>query len=95
MPTKNGNLTEHYSEFVEHLVHTGRFKNAREVFRAGLRLLEQSTTEDQEKIKLLRKLVAEGFSQIDQGEGVEFENRQQLSSHVAKLGRRASKGTKS
>lgn len=91
MPTKNVNLTEHYSEFVENLVQSGRYKNASEVFRAGLRLLEQSTTEDQEKLKLLRNLVAEGFDQIDQGEGVEFESRQRLSNHITKLGLRASR----
>ncbi len=40
-------------------------------------------------------LVPEGFVQIDQGEGIEFENRQQLLNQVAKLGRRASKRTNS
>ncbi len=90
MPTKNVNLTDHYSEFVKNLVQSGRYKNASEVFRAGLRLLEQSTTEEQEKLKLLRILATEGFDQIDQGEGVEFENEQQLSNCIAELGRRAS-----
>ncbi len=95
MPTKNVNLTEHYAEFVKYMVQSGRYKNASEVFRAGLRLLEQTTTEDQEKLKLLRNLVAEGFDQIDQGEGIEFAGRQWLSNHIAKLGRRASKTAKS
>ncbi|MFM8478710.1 MAG: type II toxin-antitoxin system ParD family antitoxin [Planctomycetaceae bacterium] len=45
MPTKNVNLTEHYSEFVDQLVASGRYKNASEVVRDGLRLLELKTSE--------------------------------------------------
>ena len=91
MPTKNINLTEHYSDFVEHLVASGRYRNASEVLRAGLRLLEQRTTEEQEKLTLLRNLASEGFDQIDQGQGIEFPNESRLASHIAKLGRRAAK----
>ncbi len=36
MPTKNVNLTDHYSQFVEQLVASGQYKNASEVFRARL-----------------------------------------------------------
>lgn len=91
MPTKNINLTEHYSEFVEHLVATGRYKNASEVLRAGLRLLEQRTTEEQERLALLRSLAAEGFEQLDQGRGLKFSNQRHLAAHIAKLGRHAAK----
>jgi antitoxin ParD1/3/4 len=91
MPTKNVNLTEHYSDFVDQLVASGRYKNASEVLRAGLRLLEQSTEEEREKLALLRKLAAEGFQQIDQGHGIELSGRQRLSGHVARLGRQAAK----
>ena len=88
MPTKNVNLTEHYSEFVDQLIASGRYKNASEVLRAGLRLLEQRTTEEEQKVALLRRLAAEGFQQIDQGEGIELPNQQRLSAHIAELGRR-------
>ena len=91
MPTKNVNLTEHYSEFVDHLVASGRYKNAGEVFRAGLRLLEQRTTEEEQKVALLRKLAAEGFEQIDQGKGIELPSRQRLSARIAELGRQSAR----
>jgi antitoxin ParD1/3/4 len=91
MPTKNINLTEHYSGFVEHLVASGRYKNVSEVLRAGLRLLEQQTTEQEEKLTLLRRLANEGFGQLDQGQGIELTNRRRLASHIAELGRRAAK----
>ena len=89
MPTKNINLTEHYSEFVEHLVASGRYKNASEVLRAGLRLLEEKTAEEQQKLDLLRRLVTEGFDQLDQGRGIEFSDKRQLAAHITKLGRHA------
>jgi antitoxin ParD1/3/4 len=89
MPTKNVNLPQHYAEFVEHLVASGRYKNASEVLRAGLRLLEQRTTEEEQKLALLRNLAAEGFQQIDQGQGIELPNAERLSAHIAQLGRQA------
>lgn len=92
MPTKNVNLTQHFSEFVDEMVESGAFKNASEVFRAGLRLLEQKTAEDSEKLNALRKLVAAGFAQIDQGQGIEFSDVQSLNEHIAKIGRRAAQG---
>ena len=91
MPTKNISLTEHYSAFVEQLIASGRYKNASEVLRARLRLLEQTTTEEQEKLALLRNLATEGFDQIDQGQGIGIPSERQLVSYVAKLGRRAAK----
>ena len=91
MATRNVNLTQHYSDFVDHLIASGRYKNASEVLRAGLRLLEQSTTEEEHKLAMLRNLAAEGFEQIDQGQGIELPSQKRLSSHIAKLGRGAAK----
>ncbi len=94
MPTKNVNLTEHFVEFVDQLITSGKYKNASEVVREGLRLLEQRTSEDQQKLALLRTLAAEGFEQIDQGQGIELPNEQRLAAHIAKLGRRAAKSVR-
>jgi antitoxin ParD1/3/4 len=91
MPAKNVNWTEHYSQFVDHLVASGKYKNASEVLRAGLRLLEQSTAEEEQKLALLRRLAAEGFQQIDQGQGIDLPSQQRLSARIAKLGRQAAK----
>ena len=93
MPTKNVNLTEHYSQFVESLIASGQYKNASEVFRAGLRLLEQSTAVDEQRLSLLRRLADEGFDDIDQGRGLELPTAKSLKSHIARLGRRAAKSS--
>lgn len=50
-------LGDHFKNFVDDKVSTGRFKNASEVIRAGLRLLE----EEESKIIALRKAINEGF----------------------------------
>ncbi len=63
MATKNISLTEHYSELVDSLVTSGKYKNASEVVREGLRLLEQRTAEDERRLELLKQLAAEGFRQ--------------------------------
>jgi antitoxin ParD1/3/4 len=94
MATKNISLTEHYSELVDSLVSSGKYKNASEVVREGLRLLEQRTTEDERRIELLQQLATEGFRQLDQGEGVRLNTSNQVSAHISKLGRQAAKFAK-
>ena len=95
MTTKNISLTEHYSELVDNLVASGRYKNASEVVREGLRLLEQRTNEDERRLELLQQLAAEGFRQLDQGEGVGLKTGSQVSDRISKLGRKAAKLAKS
>jgi len=90
MPTRNINLTEHLDRFVEAGVTTGRYGNASEVVREGLRLLEQREREDQAKLDWLRKAAAEGFDQIDRGEGVELRSVEDLDKHIDQLGKEAS-----
>jgi len=49
-------LGTHFEGFVESRISDGRYKNASEVIRAGLRLLE----EREDKIEALRKALKEG-----------------------------------
>ena len=49
-------LGDHFEEFIDNSVSTGRFKNASEVLRAGHRLLE----EEENKILVLKKAIEEG-----------------------------------
>jgi antitoxin ParD1/3/4 len=65
MPTRNVNLTEHFDRFIEAGITSGRFNDASEVVREGLRLLEQREREDRAKLELLRAAAKEGFDQLD------------------------------
>mgnify|MGYP001214761495 CR=1 FL=1 len=89
MPTRNVNLTDHYNELVDQLVSSGRFSNASEVVRAGLRLLEERVREEEAKLALLRSLAAQGFGELDQGQGMVLDGEQQLAEWIHQLGRRA------
>jgi len=94
MPTRNINLTSHYDEFVSRQISGGCYSNASEVMRAALRLLEQQTHEDFEKLNLLRSLAAESFRQLDQGQGIEIKGERQLSGLIGRIGRRAARSVK-
>lgn len=49
-------LGNHFEDFVNDKISQGRFKNASEVIRAGLRLLE----EEENKLQFLKNAVQEG-----------------------------------
>ena len=51
-------LGDYFEGFVDDKVSSGRFKNASEVIRAGLRLLE----EEESKIIALKKAIEEGLN---------------------------------
>ena len=51
-------LGNHFENFVGRKVSAGRFKNASEVIRAGLRLLEEEET----KLVILKGAIEEGFA---------------------------------
>lgn len=51
-------LGDHFEGFVESRISEGRYKNASEVIRAGLRLLE----EEENRIMALRSAVQEGLA---------------------------------
>lgn len=51
-------LGDYFEDFVEAKISEGRFKNASEVIRAGLRLLE----EEEQRIIALREAVQQGIS---------------------------------
>ena len=90
MPTRNVNLTEHFDRFIETGITSGRFSNASEVVREGLRLLEQREQEDKARIEWLRAAAKEGFDQLDRGEGIEFESMDDFDNYIDQVGEEVS-----
>jgi antitoxin ParD1/3/4 len=60
MPTRNVSLTEDLERFVSTKVKSGRYENASEVVRAGLRALEREEMEYEARLAALRKAIAIG-----------------------------------
>lgn len=90
MPTRNVVLTDHQASLVEQLVTSGRYQNASEVLREGLRLIEQRETEDAYRLEALRIAAQVGISDIEAGRFKTFESRESLRSHLKSVSARAS-----
>lgn len=71
-------LGDYFEDFVDDKVSQGRFKNASEVIRAGLRLLE----EEENRIQILRTAIQDG---IDSGIAINFDPKTHLESLKAKI----------
>lgn len=63
-------IGNHFESFIEHTISDGRFTNASEVIRAGLRLLEEEN-----RVIALRKAIQDG---IDSGIAQDFEPKKFL-----------------
>jgi antitoxin ParD1/3/4 len=82
MPTRNVVLTDHQKKLIDKLVRSGRYQNASEVLREGLRLVEQREAEDATKLKALRKAASTGFDALDRGEFKEFDSIDNLRAYL-------------
>ena len=90
MATRNVVLSEHQHELVETLVRSGRFQNASEVLREGLRLLEREEAEEAAKVAVLRRAAEEGWSDLASGRFDDVDD-ESLDSFLGQLGDRAAK----
>lgn len=93
MPTRNVVLTKRQEKLIESLVEAGRYQNASEVLRDGLRLVEQREAEDAAKLKVLRETARVGFAALDRGEFKEFENVEDLQAYLNDLSEKVISGT--
>ena len=78
---------EHFDEFIKQQVASGRYADANEVIRQGLRLLEAEDERRKEKLRLLKSLAEEGFRELDQGLGIEIKSRKELRRFIREIGR--------
>ncbi len=86
MPQRNVNLTDHFDRFIDTRIESGRFSNASEIVREGLRLLERRELEDEAKLAWLRGAAAEAFASLDRGEGLLFESMDELDAYIMEIG---------
>lgn len=64
-------LGDHFESFIDHSINDGRFSNASEVIRAGLRLLE----DEENRVIALRKAINKG---LRSGRALDFNSKKHL-----------------
>src|SRR6266581_1585200 len=93
MPTRNVVLTKQQEKLIETLVGSGRYQNASEVLRDGLRLVEQREAEDAAKLEALREAARIGLEALDRGEFKEFDSIDDLRSYLDDLSQKVISST--
>jgi antitoxin ParD1/3/4 len=92
MPTRNVVLTEHQEKIIETLVGSGRYQNASEVLREGLRLVERREVEDLAKLEALREAAGVGFGALDRAEFRKFDSIDDLQAYLVGLSEKLMSG---
>ncbi len=85
MSTRNVVLTPRNEAMIEALVASGRYQNASEVLRDGLRLIERREADDAAKLAALRAAIREGEDDIAAGRFVDFDSPDALAAYLAAL----------
>ena len=93
MPTRNVVLSGHQHELVETLVQSGRYQNASEVLREGLRLIEERDRIEQAKLTALKQAARQGWSDVSAGRYTDVAD-DELADFVGQLGLRAARQAK-
>lgn len=78
MPTRNVVLTDHHEKVIDTLVGSGRYQNASEVLREGLRLVEERETREAANLELLREAIRVGEADIAAGRFRAFRSNAEL-----------------
>jgi antitoxin ParD1/3/4 len=86
MPTRNVNLTKHFDQYIEDNVTTGRFGNASEIVREGLRLLERQDKEEAAWNQYVTNAAQVGIEAMERGDYQTFESMDDLRAFVRKIG---------
>lgn len=90
MATRNVVLGQHQHEFVDALVRSGRYQNASEVLREGLRLLEREEAQEAAKLGALQQAAAYGWDDLAAGRFDDVDD-DTLDEFIGQLGRRAAR----
>lgn len=88
MPTRNVVLSEHQHDLVEALVQSGRYQNASEVLREGLRLIEQRERLEMVKLKMLQEAAEKGWADVTAGRYKDLAD-DQIEDLIGQLGQQA------
>jgi antitoxin ParD1/3/4 len=86
MLTRSVILSEHHQDVIDSLVKSGRYQDASEVLRDGIRLIESRERLDAAKLEILRQAADRGFADLDE-ELFQDVPTEALDEFIAALGR--------
>jgi antitoxin ParD1/3/4 len=78
-------VTERQDKMIETLVRSGRYQDADEVVRTGLRLVEAQEAERAVRLKAQREAVQVGLDDLAEGRSLDFDGTEYLQAHLATL----------
>jgi antitoxin ParD1/3/4 len=82
VPTRNVVLTDSQQQLIQSLVDSGRYQNASEVIREGIRLIERREAEDAAKLEALRAAAETGIAALETGAYEEFPDGRSLQAYL-------------
>jgi antitoxin ParD1/3/4 len=89
MPTRNVVITDHQNRMIDELVASGRYQNASEVLREGLRLIEARDARITVEDRALLAAGLEAMVALSLGGGVKIESQDELERIVGEAWNRA------
>lgn len=92
MATRNIVLTVHHDTLVNRLVKAGRYQNASEVLREGLRLVEEKEVLYQKQLLELRDALSEGLADVDAGRTITLGVGEDISDYLSRRASEAMQG---
>jgi antitoxin ParD1/3/4 len=95
MPTRNVVLTTEQADLIHSLVSSGRYQNASEVIREGLRLIERREAEGTARLEALRTAAAVGIADLERAAYKEFSNAETLLAYLNEVADRVLTGEES
>ena len=82
MPTRNVVLSERHEKLITDLVASGRYQNASEILREGLRLVEERDAREADKLEALRAAAEIGLEALERGEFRDFGSFEDLGDYL-------------
>jgi antitoxin ParD1/3/4 len=82
LASKTIDFTELHQRMVDSLVQSGKYRDASEVVRDGLRLIERRENEDAARLEALREAARKGIDAIESGDYRQFESFAELERHL-------------
>jgi antitoxin ParD1/3/4 len=86
VPTRNVVITDRQAKLIEKLVAAGRYQNASEVLRDGLRLVESREADERARREEARAAIRVGIADAEAGRFRRFETAEDLRRHLMSLG---------